>query len=127
MEGESRNDVWTPTPQQPDEWLQAKICTLSKLSSVSSKNGGTYLDSHANMVICGKYFHILSRSGINATVSAFTDDVGTTQILIIDTVISYNCPDTNKVSLLTVRNILFVKSMNHNLIPIYFMRGWHRS
>ena len=76
MEDESRNDGWTTTTQRPDERLQAKICTLSELSSVSSKNEVTYLDSHANMVVCGKYCHILSRSGINATVSAFTNDVG---------------------------------------------------
>ena len=79
MEIESRNDGWTPTLQWPDERLQAKICTLSKVSSVSSnaKNEGTHLESHANMVVCGKYCHTLSGSGINATVSAFTNDVGT--------------------------------------------------
>ena len=96
MENESRNDRWTPTPQRPDERHQAKICTLLKLSSVSSKNEGTRLVSYTNMVVCGKYCRILSRSGINATVSAFTDDVGTMQILIVDDVIANNCPDTNK-------------------------------
>ena len=117
MEIESHKDEWAPTPQGLDERLQAKICTLSKLSSISSKNEGTHLDSHANMVVCGKYCHILSRSEINATVSVFTDDVGTMQILIMDAVIAYNCSDTNKVWLLIVRNVLFVKSMNHNLVP----------
>ena len=87
IEGESCNDGWTPTPQQLDERLQIKICTLSKLSSVSFKNKGTYLDSHANIVVCGKRYHVLSQSGINATVSAFTNDVGTIQIPIVDVVI----------------------------------------
>ena len=96
MEDESRNDGWTPTPQRPDERLQAKICTLSKVSSVSSKNEGTHLDSHANVLVCGKYCHILSWSGINATVSAFNNNVDTMQIPIMDDVIAYNCPDTKK-------------------------------
>ena len=88
---------------------------------MKSKNEGTHLDSHANMVVCGKHCHILSRSGINATVSAFTDDVGTMQIPIIDAVIAYDCPDTTKVWLLIVRNVLYVESMNHNLIPPFIL------
>ena len=122
MDNESQNDGWTSTSQRPDKRLQAKICTLSKLLSVSSKNEGTYLDSHANMVVCGKYCHILSRSGISATVSMFTDDVGILQIPIIDAIIAYNYPDTTKVWLLIVRNVLFVKSMNHTLIPRFILQ-----
>ena len=49
------------------------------------------------MVVCGKYCHILSRLGINATVSIFADDVNTVKIPIIDAVIAYDSPDTNKV------------------------------
>ena len=89
---------------------------------MSSNNEGTRLDSHANMVVCGKYCHILSRSRINAMVSAFTDDVGTMQIPIIDAVILYDCLDTTKVWLLIVRNVLSVESMNHNLIPLFILR-----
>ena len=55
-----RHDGWTPTPQQLDKRLQAKIYTLSKLSFVSSKNEGTYLDSHAIMAVYGKHCYILS-------------------------------------------------------------------
>ena len=51
---------WDPPLQQPDKVLQARICALSKLSSVTSKNEGTHLDSHANMIVCGKHCHILS-------------------------------------------------------------------
>ena len=89
---------------------------------MSSKNEGTHLDSHANIVVCGKYCHILSRSGINTTIPVFTNDVGTMQIPIVDAVITYNFPDTNKVWLLIVRNFLFVKSMNHNLVPPFILQ-----
>ena len=91
------NNGWDPPPQQPDQVLQARICALSKLSSMSSKNEGSHLDSHANMIVCGKHCHILSQSEINATVSTIVNDVGTIQISIIDAVIAYDCPDTTKV------------------------------
>ena len=61
------------------------------------------------MVVCGKYCHILSRSGINATVSMFTNNVGTLQIPIVDAVITYNCSDTDKVWPSIVQNVLFAK------------------
>ena len=73
---------------------------------MSSKNEGSHLDSHTNMVVCGKYYYILSRSRVNATVSAFADDVGTVQILIMDAVIAYGCPDANKAWLLIICNVL---------------------
>ena len=44
------------------------------------------------------------------------------KIPIIDAVITYDCPDTTKVWLLTVYNVLFVESMNHNLIPPFILR-----
>ena len=113
---------WDPPSQQPDEALQARICALSKLSSVRFENEGSQLDLHANMILCGKHCHILSRSGINATVSAFTDDVGTMQIPIVDAVIAYYYPDTTKIWLLIVPNVPYVESMDHNLIPPFILR-----
>ena len=80
------------------------------------------MDSHANMVVCDKHCHILSQSEINAMVSAFTNNVGTMQIPIVDAVIPYNCPDTNKVWLLIIRNGLFLESMNHNLVPPFILQ-----
>ena len=88
---------WDPPSQRPDKALQARICALSKTSSVRSKNEGSHLDLHANMIVCGKHYNILSRSGINATVSAFTDDVRRMQIPIVDAVIALDCPDTMKI------------------------------
>ena len=53
----------------------------------------------------------------------FINDVGTMQIpIIIDAVIAYDCPDTTKVWLLIVCNVLFVESMNHNLIPPFILQ-----
>ena len=100
------NNGWDLPLQRLDQALQARICALSKLSYVPSKNEGSHLDSHATMIVCGKYYHILSRSRINATVSAFSNDIGTMQIPIMDAVIAYNYPDTTKVWLSIVCNVL---------------------
>ena len=115
---------WDPPSQRPNKALQARICALSKLSSVRSKNEGSHLDLHVNMIVCGKHCHILSQSGIKATVSAFIDNVGTMQIPIIYAVIAYDCPDTTKIWLLIVRNVPYVESMDHNLIlPFILHKG----
>ena len=83
------------------------------------------MDSHANMIVCGKHCHILSRSTINATVSVFANDVGTMQVPIVDAVIIYDCPDTTKIWLLIVCNVLYVELMDHNIIPPFVLRkGW---
>ena len=38
-------------------------------------NDGTHLDSHANMVVCGKYCWVFADSGLKADVTAFSDEV----------------------------------------------------
>ena len=65
---------------------------------MSSKNEGNHLDTHTNMMVCGKYCHVLSRLGINDAISAFCDNTGTMQIPIInDVIVYYDCPDKNNV------------------------------
>ena len=80
------------------------------------------MDSHANMVVCGNYCHILSRSEIHTTVSAFAEDLGTMKVPVMAAVIAYDYPDTKKVFLLIVRNVSYVDSMNHNLLPAFILR-----
>ena len=58
---------------------------------MSSENEGSHLDSHADMVVCGKHCYILSCFGINATVSANANDLCTMQIPSMDAVVTYNC------------------------------------
>ena len=74
------------------------------------------------MVVCGKYCHILSRSGTNTTVLAFADDIGSMNVPIVDKVIVYDCLYSQKVYLLIVGNILFVESIIHNLIPPFILK-----
>ena len=44
------------------------------------------------------------------------------RVPIVNAVLTYNCPISGKTILLVVRNVLFVQSMNHNLIPPFIMQ-----
>jgi hypothetical protein len=71
----------------------------------------------------GKHCHIISDSGLTADVSAFSDEVGSMlKVPIVDTLIVFECPYTGKIFLLVARNVLYVESMDHNLIPPFKLR-----
>ena len=81
------------------------------------------LDSHANMIVLGKHCFIISYSGKYIDVNAFADAVGSlAQVPIVDAAISYDCPYSHRSWLLIVRNVLYVESMNTNLIPPFILR-----
>ena len=88
-----------------------------------SSNGGTQLDSHANMIVMGKHCYIISRSGMTADVNAFSDEVGSMlKVPIVDTLMVFECPFTGTIFFLVARNVLYVESMDHNLIPPFVLR-----
>ena len=78
--------------------------------------GSSQLDSHANMIIFGKYCFIISKSVKEAIFNAFTDQVGTITIPIVDTSVVYDCLWSQTTYILIARNILSVPSMDHNLL-----------
>ena len=85
--------------------------------------GTTELDSHANMVVIGAQGTIIQKTGKYADVNGFSYDVGTiSRIPIVDAAMAYDCPISGKMTLLVARNVLFVQSMYHNLIPPYITR-----
>lgn len=89
----------------------------------SSTNGGTQLDSHANMIVMGKHCYIISRTGLTADVNAFSDEVGSMlKVPIVDTLMVFECPFTGTIFFLVARNVLYVESMDHNLIPPFILR-----
>ena len=87
-----------------------------------NKSGGNHLDSHVNMIVVGGDCYIISRSDITAVVNASTDDVGTIEVPIVDALIVYEDDMTGNSYYLIARNVLYVKSMQHNLIPPFIMR-----
>jgi hypothetical protein len=83
----------------------------------------TDLDSHANMIVVGKHCFIISYSGKYIDVNSFSDAVGgLSQVPIVDAAIAYDCPHTHKTWLLIVRNVLYVESMDKNLVPPFILR-----
>ena len=66
------------------------IASSLKETCKSVSNGGSQLDSHANMVVMGKNCYIISDSGLTADVSAFSDEVGSIlKVPIVDTLIVF--------------------------------------
>ena len=88
-------------------------------------NGGSHLDSHANMIVFGKHCYVIANSGHTAEGHVFTEDVGIgsmKRVPIIDDLILYECPYTGKIFILVERNVFYTPSMDHNLIPPFVLR-----
>ena len=102
--------------------IMSSVCAATRGDNAPTPST-TELDSHANMVVVGRQASIISQSGIHAEVKPFSNDCGTLErIPIVDAAIGYDCPITSKTYILIVRNALYVKSMEHNLIPPFVMR-----
>ena len=90
---------------------------------MSSVDPRTDLDSHANMCVFGRHCLIVNKSGRHAEVTGFSSDLKTLhEVPIVDAAICYDCPYTMKSYVLLARNVLYVPSMTHNLIPPFIMR-----
>ena len=82
------------------------------------------LDSHANMVVLGKHTYVFD--GIpsrTCDVLPFDPRFGPSRKKqIIDGALAYDCPFTLKTFILEFRNSLYMKKMDHNLIPPFILR-----
>ena len=97
------------------------ICSLD--SYEFGDESTTDLDTHANMCVFGKNCIILSKTGRTVDVNAFaTEAGGLNEVPIVDVMIAYDCPRTSKVFFLVATNVLYVDSMENNLIPPFVLR-----
>ena len=108
---------------RPNEHIY-KICSSSiDTSNDTIEVSRTELDSHANMVVVGQNAFIINNTGKTAEVSPFTSSYDALKnVPIVDAIIAFDCPITNKAYLLVCHNALYVSSMIHNLIPPFIMR-----
>ena len=115
-------DGWDPpTEMMPSNALKSRTTSLVEGEQVLS--GKSELDSHANMVVVGNHWWIISSSKQSVDVSAFDNDVGGLKtVLIVDALLAYDYKIAMKSYLLVVRNTLYGESMSHNLIPPIGMR-----
>ena len=74
------------------------------------------------MIVFGKYCFIISKSGKESIVNAFTDQVGTITVPIADAAVVYYCPWYQTTYKLITRNILSFPSTDHNLILPFILR-----
>ena len=113
----------------PSEELKYRIRCRVNISAFELEGKGgssisrTELDSHANFCVVGRNCYIISRSGKCVDVAAFSEDAGgLREVPIVDCILAYDCPRTHQVFLLVMRNVLYVESMEENLIPPFIMR-----
>ena len=84
----------------------------------------TELDSHANMVVFGSNSYVFESTGRTCNVHPFSTDLGSaSNVPIVDAAVAYDCPYSGETFVLVARNALYIKSMEHNLIPPFIMRA----
>ena len=114
----------------PNKHLQSKISSMiTATASVSSTESQfslsrSELDSHANMVVLGKNCFVFDGiHGKTCTVEPFNPSIRTAKkVPIVDAAIAYDCPYLHKTFLLIVQNVLYIPSMDNNLIPPFILR-----
>ena len=74
------------------------------------------------MIVFGKDCFIISKSGKESIVNAFTDQVGTITVPVVDAAVAYYCPWYQTTYKLITRNIISFPSTYHNLIPPFILR-----
>ena len=99
----------------------------SLISSASSELeddcSASELDSHANMIVVGKYCTIFDSTGKTCSVNAFSPSAGTIhEVPIVDAAVAYDCPLNGKTYILLMRNVLSIPEISHNLIPPFILR-----
>ena len=107
--------------------IAAAVAQIGNASVDDQFGGGfcTKLDSHANMCVLGKYCYLLSELSTAQTVhvGVFSDSAGgLNNVPIVDAMIAYDCERTNQVYLLVLRNALYIKDMDDNLILPFILQ-----
>jgi hypothetical protein len=85
-------------------------------------SGRTDLDSHANMVVLGKDCFILSQTGLQADVNAFTPDHQSLPIPIVNGAKLYIDPYTGTKWIIVFKHALTVPTMENDLVPPFLLR-----
>ena len=80
----------------------------------------TELDSHANMVVTGKHWRILARTGRHVDVNPFTPAYKALKVP--DAAIQYDCPYDGKLYILVIRGAIHVLSMTNNIVLPFVLR-----
>ena len=94
----------------------------ANVSNANNLKPRTELDSHVNMAVLGNRCFVFDHTGKSFNVSAFNPSLESTKLPIVDAVIVYDCPYSLHSYLLLIRNALYLKEANDNLIPPFLLR-----
>ena len=107
----------------PQVFRLASLISHTDDDKANESSTRTELDSHANMVVVGKYCMIFDDTGKTCTVNAFSETAGKLEnVPIVDAVIAYDCPYKCKIYLLLLRNALHIPELEVNLLPPFIVR-----
>ena len=82
--------------------------------------GNMEIDYHANMVVIGGEITTIQQTGKFSDVNAFAADFSMMpRVLIVDVAIAYDFPHSGEVFLIVAKKSLYIKSMDHNLVPLF--------
>ena len=107
----------------PESAPNAHLCSVIIQANIANVKGVSHntesrceLDSHANMVVIGGNSAIVNKTGLTAQVSPFTPDYeALTEVPIVDAVITYDCPYTDKSVMMVFRNAYMFLQWNITL------------
>ena len=89
----------------------------------SSADPRSELDSHANMVVFGRHSFIFESTNRTCNVHPFDPSLGSSEgVPIVDGAIAIDCPYSHTTYILIARNVLYIPTMEINLIPPFIMR-----
>ena len=82
----------------------------------------TELSSHVNSPVAGKHSPIIHTSGLQAEVAAYSPDLPSRKIDIVDVAWAYNDPFLQRTYLLVAHNALYIPAMEHSSIAPVILR-----
>ena len=92
-------------------------------SSTSASTSRTELDPHANSPLVGKNAIILYKTEMTVNVTPFSCDFGMMpEVPVVHAVVAYDCPITGNSTILIINNAMYIREMEHNLLPPIMMR-----
>lgn len=114
----------TIVPERMFPYLMSLTGENNDVSKEDTNNNTswTYFDFLATMVVVRKNAYIANWTGRKAKVQPYSPNHKPQEILLVDAAILYECPYISKRVGLIVRDSLYVKEMENNLILPFIIR-----
>ena len=93
------------------------------VSYTSASTSRTELDYHVQSPVVGKKAMILYKTEMTVNVTPFSDDFGMMpEVPVFHAAVAYDCPITGNLTIPIINNALYIRDMEHNLLPPIMMR-----